>query len=127
MTLALLPPELLENIVTLTLPEGFESLALICRKIYTICVPFIRHHNTLRSRFHNFTYYENTEDAINTIRTAYDVIIQIAIKPIVARYIRHADFKMDSRLIRGRPREYVLDLLYGDTVLKLFANSPHLK
>lgn len=127
MTLSRLPTELIENIITHTLPEGFESIALSCKKIYTICIPFIQRHNNLRSRFHHFTYYENTSDAINTIRTAYDVIIRIAIEPIVARYIRHADFEMDSRLTRGRPREYVLDLQYGDTVPRLFAESLYLK
>lgn len=127
MALTRLPVELLENIIMHTLPEGFESAALTCKKIHAICAPFIQNHSTLRSRFHNFNYYETTSDMKNTIRTAFDVIIRIAVEPVVARYIRYADFEMDSRFCRGRPREWLADVDCGDTVLRLFADSPHLK
>ncbi|KAL8727286.1 MAG: hypothetical protein Q9181_005770 [Wetmoreana brouardii] len=127
MALTRLPTELLENIITHTLPEGFESLALTCRKIYATCIPFIQSHSTLRSRFHEFTYYENTSDPINTIRTAFDVITRIAVEPVVARYIRHADFAKDSYFTRGRPRELLADVHCGDAVLRLLADSPYLK
>ena len=56
MALTLLPTELLENIIMHVLPEGFESVAVTCKKIYCICVPFIEQHNILCSRFHHFTY-----------------------------------------------------------------------
>lgn len=127
MTLTRLPIELLECIITHASPEGFESVALTCRLIYAICTPFIQNHNTLRSRFHNFTYYENTSDPINTIRTAFDVITRIAVEPVVARYMKYADFAMDSYFTRGRPRELLADVHCDGAVLRLFADSPDLK
>lgn len=127
MALTRLPTELLENIVAHTLPEGFESIALTCKQIHAICTPFIQSHNTLRTRFHKFDYYENTSDVIKTIRTAFDVITRIAVEPVVARYIRYADFAMDSRFTRGRPRELLADVHCGGAVLRLLADSPHLK
>ena len=127
MALTRLPTELLEIIITHTLPEGFESVALTCRKIHAISTPFIQRHSTLRSRFHNFNYYENTTDWINTIRTAFDVITRIAVEPIVARYIRHADFAQDSKFTRGRPRELLADVHCGGAVLRLLADSPYLE
>ncbi|KAI4150264.1 MAG: hypothetical protein L6R39_002316 [Caloplaca ligustica] len=129
MALTHLPTELLENIVTRTLPEGFESLALTCKRIHAICRPFIQNHNTLRSRFHNFSYGENTSEWIDTIRTAFDVITRIAVEPVVARYIRYADFAKDSFFTRGRPRYLLADVRCGTggAVLSLFADSPYLK
>lgn len=110
-----------------TLPEGFESAALTCKKIHALCTSFIQNHNTLRSRFHNFDYIEDTTDPIHTIRTAFDVITRIAVEPVVARYIRHADFEMDSRFTQGRPRYLLADVHCDGAVLKMLANSPHLK
>lgn len=127
MALTRLPVELLESIITHASPEGFESVALTCRLIYAVCTPFIQNHNTLRSRFHNFTYYENTSDPINTIRTAFDLITRIAVEPVVARYIQYADFEMDSYFTRGRPRELLADVHCDGAVLRLFADSPDLK
>ena len=127
MALTRLPTEILENIITHTLPEGFESAALTCTRIHAICTPFIQSHNTLRARFDHFTYYENTSDWINTIRTAFDVITRIAVEPVVARYIRRADFAKDSYFTRGRPRELLADVHCGGAVLRLLADSPYLK
>lgn len=64
---------------------------------------------------------------INSIRTAFDVITRIAVEPIVARYIRHVDFAMDSRFTRGRPRYLLADVHCGGAVLRLLAGSPYLK
>lgn len=127
MALTRLPTEILENIITHTLPEGFESVALTCTRIHAICNPFIQSHSTLRARFDHFTYYENTSDWINTIRTAFDVITRIAVEPVVARYIRRADFAKDSYFTRGRPRELLADVHCGGAVLRLLADSPYLK
>lgn len=126
MALTRLSTELLENIITHALPEGFESLALTCRKIYAVCTGFINRHNTLRSHFHSFTYYEKMTDPSFSIRTAFDLITRIAIEPIVARYVRHADLKVDSFFMRGRPREFNPDVHCGDAVVRLLADSPYL-
>ena len=127
MALTRLPTELLENIITHVLPEGFESVALTCRKIYALCTPFIQRHNTLRSQFHNFTYFEKMTDPSFTIRTAFDLITRIAVEPIVARYVRYADFRVDGFFIRGRPREFNPDVHCGGAVVKLLADSPYLE
>ena len=126
MPLTQLSNELLENIITHVLPDGFESVALSCSRIYTICVPFIQRHNTLRSHFHNFSYYEKMSDSSFTIRTSFDLIVRIAVEPIVARYIRIADFKVDNFFTSRRPREFNPDIQYGDAVPRLLAASPYL-
>ena len=56
-----LPNELLENIIVHTLPEGFEGLALTSKHVYTLCAPFIEHHNKLRFHFRNFLYYKTDQ------------------------------------------------------------------
>ncbi|MCJ1271614.1 hypothetical protein MMC22_011516, partial [Lobaria immixta] len=125
-----LPTELLDNIITHALPEGFESVALTCKKIYVLCTPFIERHNRLRSQFHNLTYYEKMTDPSFTIRTAFDLIIRIAVEPVVARYVRDADFEVDSfftLFTRGRTRELIADVHCAGAVVRLLANSPHLE
>ncbi len=132
MALTRLPTELLEIIITHVLPEGFESVAVSCRKIYALCIPFIQHHNALRSRFHHFTYHKDQFDPSPAIVTAGELLRRIAVEPVVARYIRYADFKSDS------PRSYIIPLgLIGDAhwreddcredVIRLFATSPYLE
>lgn len=127
MALTRLPNELIESIITHVLPKGFESLAVTCRRIYALCVPSIKRHDALRSRFHHFTYHENPRDPSPTIATAGDLIKRIAIEPVVARYVRYADFKLDS------PRSHIIlcgfvrdaDCLHD--VIRLFAESPYLE
>jgi len=92
-----LPTKLLEEIIAHTLLEGFESVALTFKQVHATCISFMRSHNTLRARFHNFNYYENTSNVIRTIRIAFDVIIRIAVELVVARYVRYADFAMDNK------------------------------
>ena len=124
MALNRLPTEILDNIISHVLPEGFESVALTCRKIYALCKPFIEYHNGLRSQFQNFTYYERMSDPSFTIRTAFDLITRIAVEPVVARYIRDADFKIDTQ---RRPREMLKDVHCEEAVIRLLADSPYLK
>ena len=137
MALTQLSNELLGNIITNVLPEGFESAALSCRTIYAVCLPFIKRHNTLRSQFHDFTYCEKMSDSSFTIRTSFDLIFRIAVEPVVARYIRIADFKADNYFTSGRPREFNPDVHCRpiefdpdvhcpDEVPGLLARSPYL-
>lgn len=96
MALTRLPTELLDDIISYVLPEGFESLALTCQKTFALCTPFVEHHNKLRSHFQDFTYYNRLDDPSYTIKTAFDLITRIAVEPVVARYFRHADFKVSN-------------------------------
>ena len=127
MALTRLPTELLETIITHVLPEGFESVAVTCRKIYTSCIPFIQRHNALRSRFHDFTYHENLKHPSPIIATAGDLIRRIAVEPVVARYIRYANFKLDSPRCYTKPRGFVGDSDCREGVTRLFANCPYLE
>jgi len=127
MALTRLPTELLETIITHVLPEGFESVAVTCRKIYTLCIPFIQRHNALYSRFHHFAYHENLKDPSPTIATAGDLIRRIAVDPIVARYIQYANFKYDSPRSYIIPRGFIGDADCREDVIRLFANCPYLE
>lgn len=127
MALTRLPTELLETIITHVLPEGFESLAVTCRSIYAVCIPFVERHNALRSRFRHFTYHKNPADPSPTIATASDLIKRIAVEPVVARYIRYADFKRDSPRAHIIPLGFVQDADCLHDVIRLFAESPYLE
>ena len=127
MAFARLPTELLEIIITHVLPEGFESVAVTCRKIHALCIPLMQRHNALRARFHHFTYHENPNDPSPTIATAADLIRRIAVEPVVARYIRHAEFKRDSPRSYIIPRGFIADNDARDDVIRLFANCPYLE
>ncbi|KAF2112800.1 hypothetical protein BDV96DRAFT_580377 [Lophiotrema nucula] len=127
MALLGLPDELLALIVSHAIPEGFESLCLACRRLHTLCKPLIKQHNVLRSQFRNFNYYEKIADPSFTIRTSFELIARIAEEPVVARYIQHADFKMDLRLPVGDRLWLMEDNGYRpDTVRDLFASSRYL-
>ncbi|KAL8853563.1 MAG: hypothetical protein Q9221_001549 [Calogaya cf. arnoldii] len=125
MTLTDLSVELIDHIVRYALPEGFESLALTCKRIYAICVPFVERHNALRSHFQHVIFHEKMRDPTYTIRSAFDLIARIATEPVVARYVRYLESTSDSSFLYGRPRYLYPD--YGDTVIKLFIKSPNLK
>lgn len=129
MALARLPNEVIEQIITHVIPEGFESVALTCRKLYTLCISFIKRYNTLRSQFQHFTYYEKMSDPSFNIRSSFDLITRIAVEPVVARYIVDADFKIDSFFKRGRPREFNPDVQNdcADAVRNLLADSTYLE
>ncbi|KAF2094845.1 hypothetical protein NA57DRAFT_80014 [Rhizodiscina lignyota] len=111
MALTRLPNELLDNIIECTLPQGFESVALTCKRIHARCTPFIKRHNELRSRFRDFTYYV---DPRGSLVAASDLITLIAAEPIVARYIRTANLSVPS-------------IDDGGAVDELFASSTYLR
>ena len=128
MALTRLPAELLDQIIAHVVPDGFESVAVTCRKIHALCTPFIPRYNALRSRFHHFDYYDHPEDSSSTIATALDLIACIAVEPQIARYVRDADFKVDGlSFVRRRPCAASPEIHGGDAVVRLFADSPYLK
>ncbi|KAK0511954.1 hypothetical protein JMJ35_005082 [Cladonia borealis] len=125
MALMHLPNELLEKIVMHVLPEGFESVALTCRRIYALCTPFIEHHNKLRAQFRTFNYWSKGGAHPDfVIGTGFDLLTRIAVEPIVALYIQEADFKRDGIF---RPCELVEDAQPDGPVGRLLAQSPYLK
>ncbi|KAA8645024.1 uncharacterized protein ATNIH1004_009235 [Aspergillus tanneri] len=134
-----LPIELLEQIITYTLPEGFESLALACKYLYTVCIPFLEHHNNLRWHFRDFRYcktkwsFRVNQQLLrfpDTATSAYNLISRIAIEPIVGRYILEADFTGDSRLYSRFASTNREETTYEDrdkAVRQLFADSSYLR
>ena len=124
MALMQLPNELLNKIVMHVLPEGFESLALTCRRIYALCTPFIEHHNKLRAQFRTFKYFRRQGHPDSDIGTGFDLLTRIAVEPIVARYIQEADFYNDGVF---RSRELVEFAQPDGPVGRLLAQSPYLK
>ncbi|KAI8941637.1 hypothetical protein NX059_002850 [Plenodomus lindquistii] len=127
MTLLELANELLALIVSHAIPEGFESLCLSCRQLHMLCKLLIKQHNLLRSHFRNFDYYVKDAHPSLTIRTSFELIARIAEQPIVARYIQHADFRVDLRPTVGGRFWFMEDNGYRpETVRDLFASSRYL-
>ncbi|KAL8652428.1 MAG: hypothetical protein Q9226_004275 [Calogaya cf. arnoldii] len=131
MALTHLPTELLEAIVEYTVPEGLESTALTCKQFHAICRPFIKPTTRdLRDWLHDFAYYADDFQWTNDIRTAFDLINRIAQEPLLARYIRHADFSSDSRHTKwwgDMPRCLPAEFYCEAAVRELLADSPHLQ
>ncbi|KAK7921624.1 hypothetical protein PG985_009646 [Apiospora marii] len=130
--LAHLPPELVLEIISAALPEGFESLALSCKHIYQLCKPLTKHHNLLRRQFHRFEYRRRPppvlEDPLwRPMGNAFDLLERIAAEPIVARYIRYADLCWDNYPTTHSLTPRVPDREAGSPIVDLFANSPYLK
>ena len=127
MALAKLPNELLETIITHVIPEGFESLAVTCKRIHALCIPFFQHYNALNLRFRHFAFYEDQYDSSRTIGTAGDLIRRIAVEPVVARYIRSADLKLDSPRSHIISHHFIQESDCREDILRCFANCPYLK
>ncbi|KAL9616139.1 MAG: hypothetical protein Q9160_008968 [Pyrenula sp. 1 TL-2023] len=128
MALTRLANELLDDIVECTLPQGFESIALTCKKIYALCIPFIKRHNEPRSRFRDIACYVDSRDCL--VATS-DLLTLIAMEPIIARYIRTANLQYDSigliRALVRQPPKSVPSIDDGGAVVDLFANSTYLR
>ncbi|KAI1452065.1 F-box domain protein [Annulohypoxylon moriforme] len=120
-----LPNELLDEIIKEVLPEDFDSLTLTCKSIYEACTPFLEQHKHLCSQFRRFGYMGRPTSPF--IRTGFDLLTRIAAEPIVAHYIRDADFVYDSFPSREKPIQYLPNIDQGGPVVALFAESPYLK
>lgn len=132
-----LPNEVLGQITTYTLPEGFEGLILTCKLFHALCTPFLAHHNKLRFYFRDFGYYKadgvakSPLDAVihfpYSMGSAYNLIEQISVEPIVARYIQNANFDFDNCSTLGVERGSITDDSRIGDIAELLARSPYLK
>ena len=122
-----LPDELIEIVIQGTMPEGFESLALTCKRIFAICNPYIEHHNLLRSKFDDFNFSNGETDMSTAILSAWDLIKCVGNEPVVARYIRHADLTLDSSHLRRRAYDHDLQAHCPPSAVNLLEHSPYLK
>lgn len=132
-SLALLPPELFDPIVRLTIPDTFESLATTCKAVHRACLPHIKEYNNYRRRFKHFLF-DNEQDEVGYCATgpichAIDLLGLIARHPIVASYIKTADFSNDALgYIEGSETGYEPPYLpeNKDQILELLRSSPYL-
>lgn len=129
MALLQLPNELLEAIIKNIIPEGFESLAMTCKDLYRLCIPFIHRYNHFHSRFNHFRYCNSLIDQPpDPLYAAWDLLVCIAVEPCVARYIRTADLAYDSCSIDQPPflRSELTDVV-SQAMIRLFQGSPYFK
>ncbi|KAJ5368814.1 F-box domain protein [Penicillium cataractarum] len=134
MELMHLPNELLEHIVEYTLPEGFDRLALTCKRFHVLCTPFLAYHNRLRWHFQKFHY--KTKKVVKSrlailqipdvVSSGFNLITRIAVDPVVAHYIQEADFVKDSEISMGKPRDFVTDGSHDEAMMRMLAGS-HIK
>ncbi|KAI9711825.1 MAG: hypothetical protein M1820_001970 [Bogoriella megaspora] len=82
MALMRVPNELLDYIIEYTLPHGFESMALTCRRFHTLCKPFIEHHSETRFRFQDFRYYRDPPPRCSMVASS-DLITLTAAEPML--------------------------------------------
>lgn len=137
MSFADLPNEVLEQIIPYTLPEGFEGFALSCKLLYALCTPYLARYNELRFFFHDFEYYKAHVKGKSPLKTlaefpysmgsAYNLLEQITVEPIVARYVQNANFDFDSGSTRKKSRNLVTDENRVEGIAELLASSPYLK
>jgi hypothetical protein len=103
MTLLELPDEILQDIVKYSLPYGFESFILACKRIYTIGKENIAIHNRLKRTYKDFQYGKD-------IRCAIQLLHRIANEPLIAEYIEEADLHpVDEYYDWGDAHEHMLD------------------
>jgi hypothetical protein len=126
LTLLDLPVEMVDTIIRYTLPEGFESLALTCKNLHALCEPYMRRHNQLTVEFNTFRYSPYAAYHLQTPYLAIQVILRIAAEPIVARYIRYADFSAEDISLNIQETPRPPDVGEGGQLMELFATSRYL-
>nr|POE49462.1 hypothetical protein CFP56_50379 [Quercus suber] len=128
-TLLRLPDELLFLVVAHTIPEGFESLSLTCKRIFAVCEPSIKHHNELDRQYRRFSYRLVDPSFPLPITTAFHLIARIIAEPTVARYIRHADFQCDTVpfYIYGEYYDSETEEMHVESVVSFVAKSSILR
>jgi hypothetical protein len=77
-----IPPEIIDLIINLTLPDGIESFSLSCRVIYERAQSAIKCHNNLKRRWRHTT---NASPARRG--DTLSILYEISCEPITAEYI----------------------------------------
>ena len=125
MSLLQLPNELIQEIIKQILPDGFESLALTCKELHSICKPFIPYHNSLCKEFGHFTYRKRSNRSFK-IRSSIEFLLRIAVEPVVALYVREADLQADGLFKHRGSHEHVAEDRW-DALYRLLENSQHIQ
>ena len=143
MKLLELPTEVLRLIIQETIPEGFESFTLTCRRVYTMCECKIPKHNQLRRVYRNFRY-KRLRSAANDpdFQDRHDIWSSLALlhaigqEPLIARYIVTADLKGglafdeyadDTEEAEAIYQRTIADLKSTGSLHWLLAQSPYLR
>jgi hypothetical protein len=95
-----LPPEILDLIIDITIPNGLENFVLSCKAVYERANTTILHHNELRRRWARTTNAYPTRRG-DTLSILYD----ISNEPIITEYIeelslwdRRTPYNLDQEL-----------------------------
>ncbi|KAK5125759.1 hypothetical protein LTR85_012035 [Meristemomyces frigidus] len=132
MALLNLPPELLDDIIGHTLPDGLESFALSCKTVYAIGKEHIARHNAYKREWKHFAYSEGGPAA--RPRTALQLVHAIAQDRHIAYYIENMYLRNDE-VDGAQQREAAsatLERIRTDeislrAIKRLLADSPYLK
>ncbi|KXH43406.1 hypothetical protein CSAL01_05198 [Colletotrichum salicis] len=103
MSLLRLPVELLQRIISETIPESIENVAVTCRALYEASERYLEQHNSLRKRFRHFsfstfnassgTWDDTTAETEMFVRHGTDLLMSIIYNPRITRYIETVDLK----------------------------------
>jgi len=97
-----LPPEILDLIIDVTVPDGLESFVLSCKAVFERAQSQIAHHNELKKR------WSRTNNAHPACRgDTLSILYEISREPIIAEYIENLS------LWDRRSRDEVNHQLYG--------------
>jgi hypothetical protein len=95
-----LPPEILDLIIDITVPNGLENFVLSCKAIYERANAQILHHNELKRR------WAHTSNAYPARRgDTLSILYEISCEPIIAEYIESLhlwDRRTDDELEHGQ-------------------------
>lgn len=103
MSLLNLPPELFHDIVLETMPDGFESLMLSCRTIYTRGSCYIPSHNALRKKWNNVVVGHSRwhRQRGHTWLGLKELIYNVSRDAFISRYIKSVRFDFKHDRLRG--------------------------
>lgn len=129
-----LPNELISLVICHTIPESFEGIALSCKWVHNLCIPFIAEYKRLSRALKSFEYrkYDTASLGKHAIKSAFELILEIAKNPVIARYIEVAAFSKDCFFVElgdiitpdEREGELILQLLAGSDYLKQAGIDP---
>ena len=98
-----LPNEVLCPILEACMPLSFENLMLSCKTVFFTGIRYIPQHNRLKEAYHRFEFCKLSEassDELWGVDSSLDLLVKIQREPLVARYIKYADFFLDGSRAR---------------------------
>ena len=83
-----LPTEVLQNIIQIAIPEGFESILLTCKLLNDIGTPYLDEYHANKRKWHTFDVGNWSADS----KTIGELLLHVGESPMIGRYIEHARF-----------------------------------